>query len=114
MSRSFWIDGIATLTIATSRIVMKNAVPTTARTSHFRCWCSLMWLGNEAWRPPIPSMAEMPPAREDHKRLRATDDPDDLRVPLGAAGLDDRRDAAGERLLGAVREREEGIGGEHR
>src|SRR5262249_26128059 len=33
--RSFWIDGIATLTIDTSRIVMKNAVPTTARTSHF-------------------------------------------------------------------------------
>src|SRR3954469_24992842 len=31
MSKSVWIDGIATLTIATSRIVMKNAVPTTAR-----------------------------------------------------------------------------------
>ena len=38
MFRSFWIDGIATLTIATSRIVMKNAAPTTARTSHlFLC-----------------------------------------------------------------------------
>src|SRR5919109_2987444 len=28
--RSFWIDGIATLTIATSSTVMKNAAPTTA------------------------------------------------------------------------------------
>ena len=35
MWRSRWIDGIATLTIATSRIVMKNAAPTTARTTHF-------------------------------------------------------------------------------
>src|SRR5689334_12590093 len=34
MCRSRWIDGIATLTIATSRIVMKNAAPTTVRTSH--------------------------------------------------------------------------------
>src|SRR5919206_395667 len=30
MSRSFWIDGIATFTIATSSTVMKNAAPTTA------------------------------------------------------------------------------------
>src|SRR5919201_1672654 len=37
MWRSRWIDGIATLTIATSRIVMKNAAPTTARISHL--WC---------------------------------------------------------------------------
>src|SRR5947207_2139010 len=36
MSRSVSIDGIATLTIATSRIVMKNAVPTTARISQRR------------------------------------------------------------------------------
>src|ERR1041384_1100940 len=114
MGRSVWIDGIATVTIATSRIVMKNAAPTTARTIHLFVWRSLMWLRNEARRPPIPSVAEVPPAREDHSRFRALDDLDDLRVPLGAAGLDDRRDAAGERLLGTVREREEGIGGEHR
>src|SRR2546423_13105539 len=36
MLRSVWIDGIATLTIATSRIVMKNAAPTTARISQRR------------------------------------------------------------------------------
>src|SRR5918912_1339046 len=36
MSRSVSIEGIATLTIATSRIVMKNAVPTTARISQRR------------------------------------------------------------------------------
>jgi hypothetical protein len=31
-----WIDGIATLTIATSRMVMKNAAPTTASVSQRR------------------------------------------------------------------------------
>src|SRR5207237_1242635 len=36
MCRSFWIDGIATVTIATSRIVMKNAAPTTASVSQRR------------------------------------------------------------------------------
>src|SRR5690242_751064 len=41
MSRSFWMEGIATLTIATSRIVMKNAAPTTARTSHLPRSCPL-------------------------------------------------------------------------
>src|SRR5436189_59561 len=30
MFRSFWIDGIATFTIATSSTVIKNAAPTTA------------------------------------------------------------------------------------
>src|SRR4051812_24224152 len=34
MCRSRWIDGIATLTIATSRMVMKNAAPTMLRISH--------------------------------------------------------------------------------
>src|SRR5580765_7888649 len=45
MCRSIWIDGIATLTIATSRMVMKNAAPTIARVSQRRSDVSaVIWL----------------------------------------------------------------------
>jgi hypothetical protein len=61
-SRSRPIDGSATLTIETSRIVMKNAVATTARISH-RCGCDAMnvkvvqiderWASLSTTRPPF-------------------------------------------------------------
>src|SRR3954447_17238180 len=105
MSRSFWIDGIATLTIATSRIVMKNAVPTTARTSHLLLWCSVI---------PCPLMSKVPTAREDHSASGTGHSLDDFGVPLRSAGLDQRRDAARKRLLRPVREREERVGREDR
>src|SRR6266545_3825267 len=114
MWRSVWIDGIATLTIATSRIVMKNAAPTTARTSHLFLCSSIMLLGNEARRTSIPSVAEMPAPGKDHSRSCTIDGRGNLGVAFGAAGLDDRRDAARQRLLRPVGEGEEGIGRERR
>src|SRR3954454_7110957 len=107
MSRSFWIDGIATLTIATSRIVMKNAAPTTARTNHFLCWCSVM-------TRPLSSVPEVPSPREHHNRSGCLCSSDHLGVPLRAAGLDDPGDPARQRQLGPVGKGEEGVGGEHR
>src|SRR3712207_7572580 len=48
ISKSSWIDGIATVTIATSRIVMKKAAPTTVNTHQRRLLSlELMW-------PPFP------------------------------------------------------------
>src|SRR5689334_22822675 len=41
--RSRWIDGIATLTIATSRTVMKKAAPTIARVSQRRSAAELIF-----------------------------------------------------------------------
>src|SRR6266542_337793 len=107
MWRSVWIDGIATLTIATSRIVMKNAAPTTARTSHLFLWFSVI-------APGAPSVSKVPASRENHSGSGPLDCLDDLGVALRPARLDDRPHAAGERLLRPVREGEEGIGGEHR
>src|SRR5687768_7098648 len=52
---------------------------------------------------------EVPAAGEDHHRAGALHRGGYLGVPLGAPGLDDRRDAGVERDLGAVREGEEAI-----
>jgi len=48
--RSIWIDGIATFTIATSRMVMKNAAPTMARVSQRRSGAGLIFLLGSAVR----------------------------------------------------------------
>src|SRR5262245_42794625 len=104
MCKSSWIDGIATVTIATSRIVMKNAAPTTASTNHFLRSCSDM---------NYPSVTKVPSACEDHSSSGTGHHFDDLRVALRAAGLDDGRDAARDRLLRPVGEREEGVRREH-
>src|SRR3954465_4447036 len=101
MSRSFWIDGIATVTIATSRIVMKNAAPTTARTSHFLSLCSAM--------PRPPSVTKVTTTREDHSASGARHRLDDLGVALRASGLDQRGHSTGECLLRPVCEREERV-----
>src|SRR5438046_1585579 len=93
---------------------MKNAAPTTARTSHFLCWSSVMFVGNEARWPGIPSVAKVSTPGEDHSRSRPLYDRCNFGVPFGAARLDDRRHAARESLLRPVREREEGIRSEHR
>src|SRR5215211_8403475 len=106
MSRSTWIEGIATLTIATSRIVMKNAAPTTARMSHL--WRS----GAAGCAASVISVAEVAAVREDHNCAGGTHGADHLVVAARAARLDDRRDAGVERELRAVREGEERVGRE--
>src|SRR5215208_4357599 len=135
MSSSIWIDGSATFTIATSRIVMKKAVPTTASVSHFRRWmsvirCSLASRRERLFagqRPPPPNLfhrrprrkvprpalvAEVAPPREHHRAACAVDRLDDLGVAPRPSRLHDRRHATRQRELGTVREGEEGVGGE--
>ncbi len=55
----------------------------------------------------------MSPTGEDHRHVVAVGDLDGHLVADGAAGLDDRRDAALRRELDGVREREIGVGREH-
>src|SRR5262245_66271395 len=55
------------------------------------------------------SVAEMAPVREDHRRAGFFDRVDDVLVTLGAAWLDERRDAGLESHARAVREREERV-----
>ena len=60
------------------------------------------------------SMAEVAAAGEDHGHAVLVAGGDGLVVAPRAAGLDDRGDARGGGDVGAVAEREEGVGGEHR
>jgi nucleoside-diphosphate-sugar epimerase len=59
------------------------------------------------------SMAEVAAAGEDHGHAVLVAGGEGLVVALRAAGLDDRRDPGGGGDVGAVAEREEGVGGEH-
>src|SRR5215208_6484390 len=98
MFRSTSIDGIATLTIATSRIVMKKAAPTTARMSH-------LWrAGAAGCAASVISVAEVAAVREDHNCAGGARGGDHLAVTAGASRLDDRGHAGVERELRAVRE----------
>src|SRR5215210_2717576 len=94
---------MATLTIATSRIVMKNAAPTTARTSH-------LWRAEAVGAAAsVISVAEVAAVGEDHSCAGCAYGADHIVVALRAAGLDDRCHAGIERELRTVREREEGV-----
>ena len=59
-------------------------------------------------------MAEVAAVGRDHRRAGGVDGGDDVLVAHRAGGLDDRRDPGVDRELGAVGEREEGVGGERR
>src|SRR4051812_1905315 len=118
------IDGSATLTIETSSTVMKNAAHTTA-SAFQRCGSTsaissppdALYRGRT--RPTAilfraGSVAEVPPAGEDHRAPRDLDGGFHLVVAPGAARLDERPDPGVERDLRAVGEREEGVAREHR
>src|SRR3712207_3218530 len=57
-------------------------------------------------------MPEMPDAREDHRQIVLVGGGDDFGVADGAAGLDDGGDAVPGRLVEAVADGEELVGGE--
>src|SRR6185369_10482206 len=85
-----------------STMAMTNIAP-----SIVRRWPASM-------RSLLPSVAEHPPIREHHRHPRAIGGGDDLFVLDRAAGLDDGAHAGGDRVLHAVREREEAVARERR
>ena len=111
------IDGSATLTIETSRTVMKKAAQTTASAFQRRGSSSAIsplppvFLPgrNVLGRGSIPSVPEVAAAGEDHRRAGGLDGARHLVVALRAAGLDEQRRrrrrarAAGRRRTGRTR-----------